>query len=194
MQIDTIHVVERCHHQILYTRIPAYRRADLHHAQAVDKTVFEYWTHALSYLPTRDMQFYINAMRRHWRSRSAWFGAVKKEDLRRVLARIRKHGALTIRDIDDDVLVEKDHAWASRKPSKRALQLAFYQGVLTVSQRSGMLKTYELLNGTSDGKGCRARSERETLDYLLDRALRRRACERRSACFADARRKPASGD
>ena len=33
---------------------------------------------------------------------------------------------LTIRDIDDDVLVEKDHDWASRKPSKRALQLAFY--------------------------------------------------------------------
>jgi hypothetical protein len=30
--------------------------------------------------------------------------------------RISKHGALTIRDIDDDVLVEKDHAWASRKP------------------------------------------------------------------------------
>ena len=39
---------------------------------------------------------------------------------------IRRDGALTIRDIDDDVLVEKEHLWASRKPSKRALQLAFY--------------------------------------------------------------------
>ena len=60
-----------------------------------------------------------------------------QEDLRKVLRRIRKQGALTIRDIDDDVLVEKDHAWASRKPSKRALQLAFYRGVLTVSERAG---------------------------------------------------------
>ena len=51
---------------------------------------------------------------------------------------------MTIRDIDDDVLVEKDHAWASRKPSKRALQLAFYKGLVTVSERAGMLKTYEL--------------------------------------------------
>ena len=42
VQIDTIHVIERCHHQILYTRIPAYRREDLHRAQSIDKTVFEY--------------------------------------------------------------------------------------------------------------------------------------------------------
>ena len=69
---------------------------------------------------------------------------VKPEDLRKVLRLIRTQGALTIRDIDDDVLVEKDHAWASRKPSKRALQLAFYRGQVTVSRREGMLKTYEL--------------------------------------------------
>ena len=44
------------------------------------------------------------------------------------------------------MLVEKDHPWASRKPSKRALQLAFYTGVVTVSERAGMLKTYELMD------------------------------------------------
>ena len=162
VQIDTIHVVERCHHQILYTRIPAYRREDLQRAQSIDKSVFEYWTHALSYVPTRDLRFYVRAMKREWRSRSAWFGTVKDGDLRKVLGRIRKHGPLTIRDIDDDVLVEKDHEWASRKPSKRALQLAFYRGVLTVSARSGMLKTYELINaplrlGAAAEAGDRAR-------------------------------------
>ena len=52
VQIDTINVVERCHHQILYTRIPDYQREHLRQAQSVDKTVFEYWTHALSYVPT----------------------------------------------------------------------------------------------------------------------------------------------
>ncbi len=56
------------------------------------------------------------------------FATVKPGDLRKVLGRIRRNGALTIRDIDDDVLVEKEHEWASRKPSKRALQLAFYGG------------------------------------------------------------------
>jgi hypothetical protein len=193
VQIDTINVIERCHHQILYTRIPAYRRADLHQAQAIDKTVFEYWAHALSYLPTRDLRFYVRAMREDWQARSVWFGAVRKANLRKVLGRIRKNGALTIRDIDDDVLVEKDHEWASRKPSKRALQLLFYRGVLTVSRRSGMLKTYELMSRHFGWeRPPRPASEREILDYLLDWALRTQGLvSLDSACYLDPRAKRA---
>ncbi len=41
LQIDTIHVIERCHHHILWNRIPDYRREHLHQAQTVDKSVFE---------------------------------------------------------------------------------------------------------------------------------------------------------
>jgi uncharacterized protein YcaQ len=143
VQIDTINVIERCHHHILWTRIPAYRREHLRQAQSVDKSVFEYWTHALSYVPTRDLHFFITAMRRHRREGHRWLGSVSKADLCKVLTLIRRDGPLTIRDIEDDVLVEKQHLWASRKPSKRALQLAFYTGVLTISERNGMLKTYE---------------------------------------------------
>ena len=193
VQIDTINVIERCHHHILYTRIPAYQREHLRRAQSVDKSVFEYWTHALSYLPTEDMRFYVNAMKRHWHRRSVWFTAAKEADLRKLLTRIRKHGALTIRDIDDDILVEKDHAWASRKPSKRALQFAFYRGLLTVSQRVGMLKTYELMTRHFGWQRLpRAASEREILSYLLDRALRAQGVvSLDSVCYLDARRKPA---
>jgi len=173
VQIDTINVVERSHHQILYTRIPDYRRDDLRQAQSVDKTVFEYWTHALSYVPTADMRFYVRAMKREWHRRSVWFTSVQPAELRKVLSRIRSQGPLTIRDIDDDVLVEKDHEWASRKPSKRALQLAFYRGVLTVSRREGMLKTYELMTRHFGWDRLpQAASEHEGQNYLLDRALR----------------------
>ena len=105
--------------------------------------MFEYWTHALSYVPTADMRFFMRAMKRE-AGLSGWFTTVTRGDLQKVLGRIRRNGALTIRDIDDDELREKDHEWASRKPSRRALQLAFFRGVLTVSQREGMLKTYEL--------------------------------------------------
>src|ERR1700686_4753071 len=62
VQIDTISVIERCHHHILFTRIPAYRRGHLRQAQSIDKTVFEYWTHALSYVPTRDLRFFVADM------------------------------------------------------------------------------------------------------------------------------------
>jgi len=76
VQIDTINVIERCHHHILFTRIPDYRRDDLKRAQSVDKTVFEYWTHALSYVPSPDMRFYVRPMLPHSQRRSAWFTAL----------------------------------------------------------------------------------------------------------------------
>ncbi len=74
VQIDTINVIERCHHHILFTRIPAYERDHLRRAQTVDKTVFEYWTHALAYVPTRDLRFFLAAMKRHRDNPGGWFG------------------------------------------------------------------------------------------------------------------------
>src|ERR1700732_377345 len=145
VQIDTINVIERCHHHILWNRIPKYRRADLRQAQSIDKSVFEYWTHALSYVPASDLRFFLPAMRRHRREGHRWLSTVTPADLRKVMRLIRRDGALTIRDIDDDVLTEKQHLWATRTPSERALQLAFYTGVLTISARQGMLKTDELM-------------------------------------------------
>lgn len=193
VQIDTINVVERCHHQILYTRIPEYRREHLRQAQAVDKKVFEYWTHALSYVPTQDYRFFVRDMNRHWRARGAWFGRVTSGDLRKVLSRIRRNGALSIRDIDDDVLVDKDHEWASRKPSKRALQLAFYRGVVTVSERQGMLKTYQLASRHFGWERApKAATEGEILEYRLERALRAQGVvSLDSICHLDAGRKKA---
>jgi hypothetical protein len=173
VQIDTINVIERCHHHILRTRIPDYRRADLRVAQSIDKSVFEYWTHALSYVPAKDFRFFIPEMKLHKREGHRWFASVKPAELRKVMRLIRQGGALTIRDIDDDVLVDKEHLWASRKPSKRALQLAFYTGALTISERNGMLKTYELMaRHFGWDRPPQAASASETTAYVLDRALR----------------------
>ena len=173
VQIDTINVIERCHHHILYNRIPRYRREDLRQAQAVDKSVFEYWTHALSYVPTCDFRFFMRQMQKARTAPSSWFRSVKPEEMRKVLRLIKVGGALSIRDIQDDVLVEKNHPWASRKPSKKALQLGFYSGRLVVSERLGMLKKYELTErhfGWPERP--RIASEAETLRYLLERGLR----------------------
>lgn len=193
VQIDTINVIERCHHHILWTRIPGYRRQHLHQALSVDKTIFEYWTHALSYVPAKDIQFFLPAMKRHRQSVETRFSSVSQDDLRRVLTLIRSGGALTIRDFDDEVLVEKEHAWASRKPSKRALQRAFYRGELTVSARSGMVKTYELMDRHFGwDRRPAAASEPQVLGYLLGRALRSQGVvSLDSICHLDAPRKAA---
>ncbi|WP_063692171.1 winged helix-turn-helix domain-containing protein [Bradyrhizobium stylosanthis] len=172
VQIDTINVIERCHHHILFSRIPSYRRADLRQAQSADRSVFEYWTHALSYVPAGDFRFFLPAMREHKREGHKWYASVKPADTRKVM-RLLRAGPLTIRDIEDDVLTEKEHLWQSRKPSKRALQLAFYTGVATVSERQGMLKTYELMTRHFGwDKLPKPASARDITTYLLDRALR----------------------
>jgi len=173
VQIDTINVVERCHHHILYSRIPDYRRDDLAQAQSQDKAVFEYWTHALSYVPTADLRYFLPAMKAHRAEPKRWASVGSREETRKLLRRIRKDGALTIRDIDTDVLVEKTHLWASKKPSKGLLERAFYDGELAISARSGMLKTYELIDRHfAWEKQPAPASERQIATYKLDRALR----------------------
>jgi uncharacterized protein YcaQ len=192
VQIDTINVIERCHHHILYTRIPDYRRADLKQAQSLDKSVFEYWTHALSYVPSKDIAFFLSMMKAHKRGDHGWYASVTPADTRKIM-RLLREGPVSIRDIDDDVLVEKDHLWQSRKPSKAALELAFYSGVATISERSGMLKTYDLMLRHFDWKKPpRAAAAAERTAYLLDRALRSQGIvSLDSICHLDAPNKKA---
>jgi uncharacterized protein YcaQ len=191
VQIDTIHVIERSHHHILFTRIPEYRRAHLTAAQSIQKSIFEYWTHALSYVPTRDIRFFIGAMKGYRRTPMKWYQSVTSQDTRKVIRLLKKNGSLTIRDIDDDVLIDKEHLWASRKPSKHALQLLFYSGFVTVCARMGMLKTYTLMEPHFGWKKLpKAASEREIVEYGLDRALRAQGIvSLDSVCYMDAKRK-----
>lgn len=191
VQIDTINVIERSHHHILFTRAPYYKRADLEHAQSLDKSVFEYWTHALAYVPTIDYRFFMSAMAAFRAKPQRWHTAVNDRDYAALLRRIRREGALSIRDIDDDILVDKTHPWGSRKPSKHALQFGFYNGDLTVSGRSGMLKTYELAK-RHFGWPPRPKpaSDKQYAEYLLRRAMRSQGVVGLdSICYGDLKQK-----
>lgn len=192
VQIDTINVIERCHHHMLFSRIPAYRRADLVAAQSADKSVFEYWTHALSYVPSADLAFFLPAMQAQRNGASRWFGSVTPAESRAMLARLRREGPLSMRDIGDDRLVDKDHPWASRKPSKRVLEMLFYQGHVTVAARQGMLKSYDLMARHFGWTGRpRPATARQIIAYKLDRALRSQGVvSLDSICHLDAPSKP----
>jgi len=193
VQIDSINVIERAHHHILWSRIPGYDRAHLHQAQTVDKTVFETFTHALSYVPARDLRYFLPKMRAlrtgPW---LPWHQGVTAEDVSRVVKLIRDTGPLKVSDIKDDVLIDKDWAWASRKPSKRALDIACHWGLVTVSERTGIIKTYELTDRHFGwAKPPRAATERQITAYRLDRALRSQGLVSLvSACHLAPRAKP----
>lgn len=172
VQIDTINVIERSHHHILFSRIPAYRRADLRQAQSTDKSIFEYWTHALAYVPVRDFRFFTPAMKAHRSDPTRW-SASETEAGTKLIRRIRREGPITIRDIDTDELVEKAHLWASKKPSKGMLERAFYDGRLVISERQGMVKTYEDIERHFGWRTLpRGATPSQLAEYQLDRALR----------------------
>lgn len=192
VQIDTINVIERCHHHILFNRIPNYKRSDLEHAQSTSKTVFEYWTHALSYISSKDFRYFIPMMKQQRKNPSNWTKKVARSDINAILKRIRENGPLAISDIKDDKLVEKTHAWGSRKPSKDALQAAFYNGELVISKREGMLKTYELTDRHFGFHGVqKPATELQVLQYVLSRALRAQGLiSLNSICHLDAKAKP----
>jgi len=193
VQIDTINVIERCHHHILFNRIPTYSCADLNDAQSVSKSVFEYWTHALSYVPVRDFQYFVATMKRHRTKPTGWFATVAPDELRAIVQRVRREGALSIADIKDDTLQTKQHLWASRKPSKRALQAGFYSGHFVISRRQGMLKTYDLTKRHFDWKTIpKPATQNQVHQYLLDRALRAQGIiSLDSVCYLQPKQKPA---
>lgn len=173
VQIDTINIIERCHHHILWSRIPGYRAAALAAIQSGEKSAFEYWTHALSYVPTSDYRFFVPAMEARRSKAHPFHGRIDPDAYAAMLARIRDQGPLSLRDIDDEKLEEKLHPWASRKPSKRLLDYGFWVGDLTVSARTGMLKSYELTDRHFGWTGpMPAATPDEFAAYLLDRGLR----------------------
>ena len=148
VQIDTINVIERCHHHILYTRIPAYRRdASAPGAERRQDRVRILDARAVLRADRGTCGSSSRAMKRASARAAA---LVRRGDARRSAQGAEPHpedGALTIRDIDDDVLVEKDHA--GRAASRRSARCSSpsTSGVLTDQpSATGMLKTYELMD------------------------------------------------
>ena len=120
VQVDTISVVQRAHHHVLWSRVPDYAPEMLHALQEPERAVFEYWNHAASYLPMDDFRFSIPLMRQsqnevHW---PAHFADVEPS-MSRVLRQIRRTGPMLLRDFEGKTKVE---GWATvSKIERRAL-------------------------------------------------------------------------
>jgi len=103
VQIDTINVIERSHHIVFFTRCPDYNQKYLHELQAKDKKIFEYWAHAASLIPIKDYRFYISTMEKEPK-KDSWLDKWIKEHrslIRKVRARVIKHGPLAASDFQD---------------------------------------------------------------------------------------------
>lgn len=169
VQIDTISVIQRAHHHTLWNRNPRYREEHLH--QLVEEgQLFEYWTHAASYLPMCDYRFTLprklaiaRGEQNHWYRRD--FGLMEA-----VLKRITAEGPLKAKDFEGDGSRSGD--WKS-KPAKRALECLFMQGDLMISSRENFHKVYDLTERVlPEGVDTREPDWEEMGRYLIKSYLR----------------------
>src|SRR5271156_6100778 len=123
VQIDTISVVERAHHHTLWTRVNDYKKSYLDELVEIDKTVFEYWSHAAAFLPMRDFRFSLFRKKLFAARKRSWFVSNTKM-LRMVYDRIVAEGPLQSKDFEEK---KKNPGWWEWKESKRALEQLFLE-------------------------------------------------------------------
>lgn len=173
VQIDTISVIERSHHLVLYTRNPNYQHNHLHDLQAKDKKIFEYWAHAASFVPMKDYRYYLPRMQRRHVYGSWIHNWVEKNRavLKMVKKRIEKEGALSASDFEDEPN-RKRGPWWDWKPAKMALEILFWQGILFVKERRSFQRVYDLTERVlPKGLDTTLPTDSEEKGFFIKRAL-----------------------
>jgi len=166
LQIDALSVIERAHHHTLWTRIPDYQ-PDYLHQLVRERSAFEYWFHAASYLPISNYRFVLPQMSAIKRGESPYYAHVDTKYIRHVLDRIRSDGPLKARDFES--ATKSNAKWWNWKPTKRALEKLFMEGDLMITDRDGMEKVYDLRERVlPDNINTSEPSLLEFSEYLID--------------------------
>ncbi len=141
VQIDTISVVERAHHHVIWSRVPNYQTHMLDDLVR-DKQVFEYWFHAAAYLPMSQFRYALPRMHAIKSGEKHWFANTDRKLMKKILQRIDQEGPLMARDFADNN--NSQNGWWEWKPAKQALEQLFMEGDLMVVERRGFQKVYDL--------------------------------------------------
>lgn len=148
LQIDSVNVLQRAHYMPLYARMGPYdtdllRRA----AQERPRRVVEYWAHEAAFMPVDLWPFLRHRMERA--HSQAWGGprSIAKENpglVKDVLDDVRRRGQRSARQIDADLIGDRDRArthWGwNWSDVKKALEFLFYAGDITVAGRNAQFE------------------------------------------------------
>jgi len=146
VQIDTISVIERAHHIVLWTRRADYDPGILHELQSRDRRIFEYVSRALFYLPMSDYRYFLPRMRRFEDPYSKWekqrlekYGRMMKP----ALERLRKDGPASSRELAEKLGTRRTSEDMPHV-TKRALELLSLRGDVMVAERRNFHRIYDL--------------------------------------------------
>ncbi len=175
VQLDTIQVVSRAHHHILWSRNQNYREPMLDHLLARDRAVFEHFTHDASVLPMEMLPMWQRQFRRMKDkvSRSSWYGKhLDPRDLSKIKQRIADEGPLSTHDFDTRVEGKRE-MW-KRPPHKIGLDYLWYAGELATCHRDGFTKYYDLAERVFPAHLHQQEvPDRDQIDWLCHSALER---------------------
>jgi len=149
VQIDSISVVERSHHLVLWSRLGNHPAEWLYELHGQDRALFEYWGHACAYVPIelfgpfrRQMLDYPERFHPDTRK---WIEE-NREVLDHVMAFVHANGAVNARSFDPPTGAGKAAPWAwyGNKPTNLALDLLWTMGHLMIDRREGFQRFYDL--------------------------------------------------
>jgi uncharacterized protein len=173
VQLDSIRIVERAHHHILYSRHTGYHPRHLDRLQSKIPALFEHWTHDASLIPLEHYPHWKHRFARTKRNIAEWrarFGDDRV--LKTVREHIAAHGASRARDFAH--LGGRTGPWWGWGPAKAALEYLWRTGELAVLERDGFEKIYDLAERVISKPLREARPTRlETLDWAHNAALDR---------------------
>ena len=152
LQIDPIRVVEQPQYLIPYSRVGVYKHAQLDKALYEEKTLFHYWAHAASLVPTVDYPLHQVMMRRYpSRRESVHHGRLlafldaNKALKRHILTQLRKQGPMKTSDFTDlSVLDYKSSGWNTDRNVDRMLDYLWTKGQLMIVGRAGQQRIWDL--------------------------------------------------
>lgn len=153
LQIDSISVVARSHHIVLWSRLGPHPQHWLYDLMARDRLLFEYWAHAAAFVPIELYPYFRRAMleardleHNRWGAWSKQFMVEYPGVLEHVADHIREHGAVSTSTFDAPEGAEKAAAWAwyGNKPTNRALEILWTMGIVMIDRREKFQRWYDL--------------------------------------------------
>lgn len=141
LQIDSINVIARSHHLVLWSRLGDYQPRWLEDLLE-EGALFEYWSRAASFLPFEEYPLYRHLHEDWLGGRANQWLAEHPTLAKTMLDHVRAHGET--RSSDFERTDGQKTGWFNWKEEKIALEYLFYAGELMVRKRHNFQRIYDL--------------------------------------------------
>jgi len=173
LQIDTIHTVHRSQYLVLWSRLGDYNPAWLNEIHQ-EGHLFEYYAHALCYLPIEDYPIFRGRILHDARVGNNWqeWESAYPEIVEHVRLVVREKGPVCSSDFSSPTIPT---GWGNVKQEKLALQRMFATGELMIPFRVNFRRYYDfrerILSTWDDADALDAKAALEAIILKAVRAL-----------------------